>query len=99
MAHQKLMHQYSKVNNPDHHSPILLALSKIEAKVTIITVLSLDEVTVKDEVTVMPHKSVKDVVATVRGGPPAPLAPDLPALDEVTTNEESGPPVPTSLPV
>lgn len=39
MAHQKLMHQYSGVNDPDHNSFKPLASSEIEARVRVIMTL------------------------------------------------------------
>jgi hypothetical protein len=40
MACQKLMHQYSDINDPDRHSFTPLALSEIEPRVKVVTALS-----------------------------------------------------------
>lgn len=41
MAHWRPMHKYSGINDPDDHSFESLALSEIEARVKVVTTLSL----------------------------------------------------------
>lgn len=47
----------------------------------------------------VPCKSVKDAIATARGGPLYCLVPDLSVVDGASTNEITGLPAPTSLPI
>lgn len=55
------MHQYSEVNNPNLHSPALLALSEIKARVRVITTLSSRSFMDED----LPPPLSKDVVSTL----------------------------------
>jgi hypothetical protein len=61
MVCQRSMHQYSRVDDHDHHSPARLALSKIEARVKVVTALSSGSFMDED---LLPPVS-KDVVSTL----------------------------------
>lgn len=55
------MHQYSSVDEPDHHSSMSLALTEIEARVKIVTALSSGSFMDEDS----PLLLFKDVVSTL----------------------------------